>query len=277
MAVLPTPGSPRRIGLFFVRRLRIWIARRISSSRPMTGSRRPSLAAMVRSFEYFDRASYLWGRRCEFWWAGGALWWATHEASGERLSTLRPPRTAATLSSRADTVAPTAGRASAAKRVSLTASARRRCSTATKSSPMASRRSLAAASTRFSTGPIVLPPPPLTVGSLATLALSAAPSPITSPPALLTNRTWKREGRRGGEWRCWGGRGRRGWTYEEVVFEQRRHELLGLHRLDAVARGQLGQRRDGRPRILGERLGRQRTLRRADRGRALRDARAAGL
>jgi len=38
MAVLPTPGSPIRTGLFFVRRLRIWTTRRISASRPITGS-----------------------------------------------------------------------------------------------------------------------------------------------------------------------------------------------------------------------------------------------
>ena len=35
MAVLPTPGSPMRTGLFFVRRLRTWMTRRISSSRPI--------------------------------------------------------------------------------------------------------------------------------------------------------------------------------------------------------------------------------------------------
>ena len=38
MAVLPTPGSPMRTGLFLVRRDSTWITRRISSSRPMTGS-----------------------------------------------------------------------------------------------------------------------------------------------------------------------------------------------------------------------------------------------
>ena len=41
MAVLPTPGSPIRTGLFFVRRDNTCIARRISSSRPMIGSMRP--------------------------------------------------------------------------------------------------------------------------------------------------------------------------------------------------------------------------------------------
>ncbi len=41
MAVLPTPGSPMSTGLFFVRRASTWITRRISSSRPITGSSLP--------------------------------------------------------------------------------------------------------------------------------------------------------------------------------------------------------------------------------------------
>ena len=41
IAVLPTPGSPIRTGLFFVRRERTWMTRRTSSSRPMTGSSLP--------------------------------------------------------------------------------------------------------------------------------------------------------------------------------------------------------------------------------------------
>jgi hypothetical protein len=45
MAVLPTPGSPIRTGLFLVRRDSTWIVRRISSSRPITGSSLPSRAA----------------------------------------------------------------------------------------------------------------------------------------------------------------------------------------------------------------------------------------
>ena len=49
IAVLPTPGSPIRTGLFFVRRDKTWIVRRISSSRPMTGSSLPFAASSVRS------------------------------------------------------------------------------------------------------------------------------------------------------------------------------------------------------------------------------------
>ncbi len=48
MAVLPTPGSPMRAGLFFVLRPRIWMTRSISFSRPMTGSSLPARAASVR-------------------------------------------------------------------------------------------------------------------------------------------------------------------------------------------------------------------------------------
>ena len=48
MAVLPTPGSPIRAGLFFVLRPRIWMTRSISFSRPMTGSSLPARAASVR-------------------------------------------------------------------------------------------------------------------------------------------------------------------------------------------------------------------------------------
>ena len=52
IAVLPTPGSPISTGLFFVRRARICITRRISSSRPITGSSFPRRAASVRSRAY---------------------------------------------------------------------------------------------------------------------------------------------------------------------------------------------------------------------------------
>ena len=49
MAVLPTPASPRRTGLFLVRRHRIWMTRSISFLRPMTGSISPLRAISVRS------------------------------------------------------------------------------------------------------------------------------------------------------------------------------------------------------------------------------------
>ena len=54
IAVLPVPGSPINIGLFLVRRLRICNTRRISSSRPITGSSLPLRAASFRLMAYFS-------------------------------------------------------------------------------------------------------------------------------------------------------------------------------------------------------------------------------
>ena len=70
MAVLPTPGSPISTGLFFVRRERTWITRRISWSRPMTGSSLPWLARSTRSMPYFCRA---WNLSSGFWSVTRAL------------------------------------------------------------------------------------------------------------------------------------------------------------------------------------------------------------
>ena len=71
MAVLPTPGSPIKIGLFLVRLERICSTLRISSSRPITGSSFPDRAASLRFLAYFDNALYvsseLWEvTRCPF-------------------------------------------------------------------------------------------------------------------------------------------------------------------------------------------------------------------
>ena len=56
IAVLPTPGSPISTGLFLVRRDSTWITRRISSSRPITGSSLPALGVAVRSRPNFSSA-----------------------------------------------------------------------------------------------------------------------------------------------------------------------------------------------------------------------------
>ncbi len=61
-AVLPTPGSPMSAGLFFVFRQRIVITRRISWSRPITGSSLPFFAASTRSVPYLRSASYVYLR-----------------------------------------------------------------------------------------------------------------------------------------------------------------------------------------------------------------------
>ena len=71
-AVLPTPGSPISTGLFLVRRESTCTTRRISLSRPITGSSLPSRAAAVRSTLYLSSASY--------------------DASGLGEVTFRPPR-----------------------------------------------------------------------------------------------------------------------------------------------------------------------------------------
>ncbi len=53
-ALLPTPASPTRIGLFFLRRERICTRRSISLSRPTTGSICPWRACCVRSVPNFS-------------------------------------------------------------------------------------------------------------------------------------------------------------------------------------------------------------------------------
>ena len=55
-AVLPTPASPVKIGLFWRRRIKISIIWRISSSRPTMGSICPFLALSVRLLPYFFNA-----------------------------------------------------------------------------------------------------------------------------------------------------------------------------------------------------------------------------
>ena len=115
-AVLPTPGSPISTGLFLVRRLRIWITRRISWSRPMTGSSLPSLAAAVRSVEYFSKALY--------------------EPSASGLVTFAPPRTPGTALRREAAVTPFFSRISADWFGLLAAMPMSRCSVETYSSPI---------------------------------------------------------------------------------------------------------------------------------------------
>ncbi|MNQ13775.1 hypothetical protein D3C85_267010 [compost metagenome] len=55
-AVLPTPASPVRMGLFCRRRVRMSIIWRISASRPITGSILPSRARSVRFAVYWSSA-----------------------------------------------------------------------------------------------------------------------------------------------------------------------------------------------------------------------------
>mmetsp|Transcript_154073 Transcript_154073/g.287178 ORF Transcript_154073/g.287178 Transcript_154073/m.287178 type:complete len:232 (+) Transcript_154073:1732-2427(+) len=59
IAVLPTPGSPIRTGLFLRRRAKTWTARLISFSRPMTTSSSPASAIFVRSRAYCSSVAVL--------------------------------------------------------------------------------------------------------------------------------------------------------------------------------------------------------------------------
>ena len=59
IAVLPTPGSPIKHGLFFVFLERILITFLISSSLPITGSNFCFLASSTKSVPYFFKASYV--------------------------------------------------------------------------------------------------------------------------------------------------------------------------------------------------------------------------
>ena len=56
IAVFPTPGSPIKTGLFFVRRQMTCIVLLISSSRPITGSSLPLIADSVTSCVYLMSA-----------------------------------------------------------------------------------------------------------------------------------------------------------------------------------------------------------------------------
>ena len=71
MAVLPTPGSPIRAGLFFVRLERIWMTRSISFSLPMTGSSFPARAASVRLMPSWSTVGVLLARFVSGRRAGG--------------------------------------------------------------------------------------------------------------------------------------------------------------------------------------------------------------
>ena len=55
IAVLPTPGSPTKRGLFFFRLHRVCTTLSISSSRPITGSIFPSFATTTKSIAYLDK------------------------------------------------------------------------------------------------------------------------------------------------------------------------------------------------------------------------------
>ncbi|EKB43268.1 hypothetical protein B857_03974 [Solibacillus isronensis B3W22] len=109
-AVLPTPGSPMSTGLFLVRRESTWTNRRISASRPITGSSLPERAMAVISVPNFSSA------------------WKVFSGSG--LLTLRSPRIPGNALSSAFRVAPESRSARPAGPVS-SLNPSRRCSVET--------------------------------------------------------------------------------------------------------------------------------------------------
>ena len=162
MAVLPTPGSPISTGLFLVRRCSTWIARRISSSRPITGSSLPALARSVKSTQYFFSDS-----RC---------------SSASALSTFWPPRTAAMADSRLLRVRPCA-RAALPKSDLLSARASKNSSPATNWSPRLIASFSAACKSETRSRPTCTWSCPWTSGSFL-IAVSATPSsPVWLTPA----------------------------------------------------------------------------------------------
>ena len=163
IAVLPTPGSPISTGLFLVRRSRIWIARRISSSRPITGSSLPSAARWVRSMPYFSSAS--------------------KRDSAVRESTVAPARTSLAAASRASA----GGRASRAAPV-VRRSATNRASAATNASPHVRATRSASSKARPTSAATYASASPLTRGRRASAASSAAWTWGRSPPARSRTR-----------------------------------------------------------------------------------------
>ena len=90
MAVLPTPGSPIRAGLFFVRLERIWMTRSISFSLPMTGSSFPARAASVRLMPSWSTVGVLLARLASGVGPADELWDRTRMTSWRTLSRLTP-------------------------------------------------------------------------------------------------------------------------------------------------------------------------------------------
>src|SRR4051794_21854791 len=149
IAVLPVPGSPISTGLFLVRRESTWITRRISSSRPITGSSLPCSAASVRSRPNFSSA----------WYLSSGFWSVTRCG----------PRTDCTALASRSRSAPPASSGSCA-------SASRRCSVDTYSSPIPRASSSARASSSISSRPRsgAAGASPVTLGSESSFSLACA-------------------------------------------------------------------------------------------------------
>ncbi len=164
IAVLPTPGSPISTGLFFVRRESTCMTRRISASRPITGSSWPSEAASVRSRPYFSSAWYL--------------------SSGAASVTRCGPRTSLIAVSRCSCVAPAARRISPAFEL-WPESDSSRCSVETYSSS-SWRISCSAARSTWPSSVDGPEPPlgPVILGSPSSAAFSSLRTAAGSAPTL---------------------------------------------------------------------------------------------
>jgi hypothetical protein len=167
MAVLPTPGSPISTGLFLLRRCSTWIARRISSSRPMTGSSLPARARSVRSIVYFFSDSRWPSASCEL--------------------TLPPPRTAVIAASSALRVRPFSRARRPASDLS-SVSANSTISLAMNWSPCFCASLSARFSSDNSSRPICTSPPlPLTLGSRCNAVFNAPVRPPMLAPARCSS------------------------------------------------------------------------------------------
>jgi len=130
MAVFPTPGSPTSTGLFFFFRESTWITRRISPSRPMTGSSLPASASMTKSFANFCSAKKVFS------------------AVGESIGLL-PMRWCSSSLRPAGSVGNEAAESTAAIFLLVATTPNSRCGTARKESPRSPRQSSAASIASF--------------------------------------------------------------------------------------------------------------------------------
>jgi len=164
IAVFPTPGSPISTGLFLVRRESTWTTRRISSSRPITGSSLPARAIAVRSRLYFASAWYF--------------------SSGFSSVTRWPPRTCWSDLSSASAVTPARTRrrdASFCDRASARLNSR--CSTETNSS-LSRCASLSARSSTSRRASDMYIEPPVTRGNRPSAASASVASVVRGTPSF---------------------------------------------------------------------------------------------
>src|SRR6266545_3794118 len=190
MAVLPTPGSPISTGLFLVRRDSTCTTRRISSSRPITGSSLPPRASATRSRP----------KRSSAWYLDSGSWSVTRLA----------PRTCSSASRIAWRVTPASvSRVAAWSEPSERASSR--CSVETYWSPRAEasrrarsiRRAVCGDSTTSCSGPYTLGMRPSASPARALSAPGSAPARRTSGKTIPSGSDRRAVSRCSGWTRWW--------------------------------------------------------------------------